>query len=185
MLGSPGIDIPESESDDPWEVFAFAGLALYAAQVLEAELVNIVVGLLAGGKTSQVFREDVEEWFTSRKAKTFGGLASEIRKVTSLPQSTEDLITRALLARNRLAHDFFGEHSENFLSLVGRREIVRDLRAMAALFRDADAAGEAISGPLWSKLGVTRESAAKELSVMQARARDRDAAVLGQIFNRA
>lgn len=169
----PEIDIPDPEDSGPKEVFAFAGLALYAAAVFEAELTN----LLAGSKMAKerpTSADEVEALFSDNYAKTLGQLIQLVRARVSFPNDSEALIGRALAERNRLIHHFFRDHSENFVSEIGRREMIADLREMTALFRAADQASESVSNPLFERLGVTSEIIAAELNTMYARAKSRD-----------
>jgi hypothetical protein len=92
MLMDSEFEIPDAVSDEPQEVFAFVGLALYAASVLEAELINLAVGLRANSKNEQIYQEEVDEWFSENEARTFGSLANSIRKMTTLNSETEDLV---------------------------------------------------------------------------------------------
>jgi hypothetical protein len=174
-FGSGSIhDIPEPESDEPREVFAFFGLASYAAQVLEAELVNLIVATHLIERIPDT-ADDVEQLFSQHFALTLGRLLRVTSSRLNLPPDCEVLIRQALDARNRLVHRFYGEHSENLLSAVGRLEMMCELREMTVLFRRADAASMQISSQLFASVGVTPETTALELSSMVDTARRRDA----------
>ena len=174
-MASLQIEIPEAESTDEKEVFAFFGLATYAAQVLEAELINLCVALEASRK-KQPSREKVEALFLSYENRTFGTLLRTLRNDSRVPA---DLIARyriAAIARNRLAHNFFRDHSENFLSDAGRAEMIEDLRGIVIGLRSIDADSEAITHAIWSQLGITEDFILREMQALQERARLRDAA---------
>jgi hypothetical protein len=168
------IQIPEPEDFDSREVFAFVGLALYAASVLEAELINLAVGLRAGLQKRKLYREELEGWFGEHEAMTFGTLAKAIRKLTSLDDTTEHLVSKALKSRNRLVHAYFRDHAESFMSLSGRRQMLEELRTDIELYRDADRALTKIGGPLWRTLGLTDQFFDAEYESMKARAISRD-----------
>lgn len=169
-------DIPEPDGDEPKEVFAFFGLASYAAQVLEAELVNLIVAThLVEDIPDNA--DDIEALFSKHFTLTLGRLLRIASTRASLPAESEALISKALEARNRLAHRFFGDHSENFMSAAGRRDMLLELREMTILFRLADAASEQISGRLFESLGVAWNVVRRELSIMKARAEARDRAI--------
>src|SRR5258706_5380792 len=113
MLGSESIeDIPEPDDDDPKEVFAFFGLASYAAQVLEAELTNLLVATHLREEIPAT-SDAVEELFSEHFTYTLGKLLKLARARVVLPQSTEALITEALPASNLFIHRFFDDHSQN------------------------------------------------------------------------
>lgn len=99
-----------------------------------------------------------------------------MRERVPVSSEAEALVTRSLTQRNRLIHDFFRDHAENFLSDAGRREMIAELRNMTGLFRAADEASESVSGPLFASIGVTPEIVLSELAALRRRAEARDRA---------
>ena len=97
---------------------------------------------------------------------TFGRLLTVARQRVDLPTETEALIRTALITRNRLIHRFFGDHSEDFISAMGRRAMALELRDAVVLFRRADEASERISSQLFSNVGVSRAAVESELEAM-------------------
>jgi hypothetical protein len=169
------IEIPDPESSTAREVFVFFGLATYAAQVLEAEAINLCVALEASRK-QRVYRDKVEALFRNYEMRTFGTLLKALRNDSRIPGELRTKYETAAVDRNRLAHSFFRDHSEYFLSDVGRREMIDELRQMAFNFRAVDAASESMTHSIWEKLGITNAVLTTEFEAMQARARLRDAA---------
>lgn len=165
--------VPEREGSEAKEVFAFFGLAMYHAQVLEQELIIFAVMLHLSGRT-RITRADVERLFETFEARTFGQLLREARSLTVIPSDLETKLAEALRARNDLSHSFFARRSEDFMSDGGRVEMISDLRAATALFEEVDAAVTAIREPLSRKLGISAEVAQRELDKMLARAAARD-----------
>lgn len=60
------------------------------------------------------------------------------------------------------------------MSNVGRIEMIEELRETTRLFEEVDAAVTAIRGPLSRRLGISEDTAKKELEKMLARAAARD-----------
>ena len=65
--------IPVPDLDDPKELYAFAGLALYQANLLEASLINLAV-VLQLDRVKVITREFFEATFDNVEAKTLGKL---------------------------------------------------------------------------------------------------------------
>ena len=164
-----GKAIPEREGSDPKEVFAFFGLAAYHGQVLEQELIIFAVMLHLSGRT-RITRDDVERLFQAFEVRTFGQLLREARALAAVPSDLEGKLTEALNRRNDLAHRFFARRTEDFMSDTGRGEMIEELRAVALLFDEVDAAVTTIREPFSRKVGISEELARNELEKMLARA---------------
>jgi len=165
------------ESDEPKEVFAFYGLAMYQAQVLETALLNLLVALQACGRAG-VTRTDIDAWFASHETKTFGTLVASVRRLTPISDEVEELVREALGGRNHLAHHFFREHAEDFISVSGARRMIEALRIQISLFQKAQQAFEAICEPILGKLGVSQTLIDMLMNEAYQRARASDATPL-------
>ena len=150
------VEVPEATTCDLEEMYAFLGAALFVAQGLELEVTNLIVGMQAGGATA-LRQGEITAMFEELEGKTFGRLLVEVRKHAAVSGDTEQLLRRALAERNRLVHHFIAEHSEDLYMPAGRRRMIDDLRSIIAVFRDADAAANAISTKMWAELGLTQE----------------------------
>jgi hypothetical protein len=71
--------------------------------------------------------------------------------------------------RNRLAHTFFFEHSENFGHEAGRVAMLGDLREMTREFMAADRVVDDFVLREFQKHGVTQEHVDREMAKVQAR----------------
>lgn len=167
--------VPEPEADDERETFTFVGFASFVAQGLEAELLNLVVGLRATG-SGITDGESIERDFAIHEKKTLGALFRSVREHIALSEADEGLIASAVEARNRLMHRFFGEHTENFLSAAGRRDMIVELQEMSRAMMKADAVCSELTDQLWALLGVS--AAMRQLAVedMMTKATIRDSA---------
>lgn len=167
--------IPEPEGDDERETFTFVGFTSFIAQGFEAELLNLAVGLRATG-SGIADGESIERDFEVHEKKTLGALFKAVRERIALSEDDEGQISAAVEARNRLTHRFFREHTENFLSGAGRREMIAELRVMSRTMLKADAVCSALTDQLWALLGVSAGMRQLAVEEMTTKAKIRDAA---------
>ncbi|MBP8180422.1 MAG: hypothetical protein KAZ88_05470 [Acidimicrobiia bacterium] len=156
-------DIPDlamlSENDQIREVYAWAGRALYYAQVLEYGLVNLMhVVFGTGGNLADEF-STVDEFLEVYFRKTLGRLANEVRQLDVLDRATEDQLDEALRRRNFLAHSFFKDRAELFVRQEGCRLMLIELRDATELFISADFAVTEALYAMGAPVGLTREAA--------------------------
>jgi hypothetical protein len=178
MPTEDGYDTLDELSDDgeqEREIYARYGLAMYAAQVLEEGASSlIVVHEMTHGNMRVV--EEVGERFEELWTKTLGALIRQVG-VHQLVTADQSIVLRdALKARNRLAHHFFREEAESFVTPGGKRKMLDQLDAARHRFEEASALAADIYLRYMSKYGVTRETIGKMVDEMTATARARDAA---------
>ncbi|MGY1522126.1 hypothetical protein [Luteimonas sp. A482] len=159
--------IPEPDLDDPKEVYAFAGLALYQANLLESSLINLTT-VLQLEQVSAITRKVFDSVYEGLESKTLGQLLRAARGLTELPANIDSVLASALAKRNFLAHHFFRHHAGTIIHDLGRTEMIEELRGMIALFEEADALVTPVYLALWSKFGVDESAMARELSAMEA-----------------
>jgi len=125
----------DSRDEHVKTVYAHFGLALYLAQILEHGLANALISaeLLPRRTGKPVPKTQWEADF-----KPLGRLISGLRKATSVPVDLEALLTTALKTRNFLAHHFFRERAESFMSCDGREKMIKELESAQRLFEAAD-----------------------------------------------
>jgi hypothetical protein len=164
---------PEPDGSDPKEVYAFAGLALYHAQLLEQEVQLFASALNISARTA-VAQADVDAVFEQLSSRTLGQLVREARKWVQLPGGLANEIDAAVRVRNEVCHSFFADHSEDMLSDVGRLEMIAWLRRAVVVMSEADRDVTDLRKPLWGALGVTQEMAQAEFDAAVARAEARD-----------
>lgn len=145
----------EDEQPDVKTTFAHFGLAYYHASVLEHELVNI----LAVSRVIKA-REDAERllqdpWDEKFKA-TMGALIKELLRQSVGDATLADDLLEALRLRNHLAHAFWRENAETFLTEDGRSRMIVYLTAAQRYFEQVD---KRLTGTLGvdslAQLGVT------------------------------
>ena len=147
------------------EVYAHFGLAHYLAQVLEHGIVNTFVYLeLIPSKLKSKEVKSSAEWttkfdeFMDRKFEaTLGRLIRGLREHATITQEVEDTLSAALLRRNWLAHGYFRDRANSFLTAEGRNAMISELQESQKLFEDADQMLEAVTKPTRLKYGFTDE----------------------------
>jgi hypothetical protein len=149
--------IPSPDYEDPKELYAFFGLAFYAAQVLEQGVVNLAVALKAAGDPN-ITAQFLLDLYDDVGAKTFGRVLRIARTHMTIPATIDVDLTVALDKRNHLAHHFFVVHDHDILTDEGRRKCIDLLIDDLRFFHRVDAQFDPIWQTAWAKFGVTHEA---------------------------
>jgi hypothetical protein len=168
-----GESIEEYKSDQSRELFAHYGLAMYYAQVLEHEIVNLLV--LARIVEAQENAERIlsDPW-EDRFRDTFGRLFRKLEPFLAGDKKLVDDLGEAVRVRNRLAHSYWRDHVEECASLYGRDEMIRGLIETREMFVGLDGRLEPVHAQLYDSLGITDEKIKDMYNEMKARAQERD-----------
>jgi hypothetical protein len=166
-------DLTEMSDDDQHkEVYSYAGLALYYAQVVEQSLVQlIVVTQISEGKLDPSLPA-YDKLVDRLDRKTLGQALRSARAHTQLSDEQEAMATEALRLRNFVVHSFFRERIELFLTETGRKLMCDELAAAAELFARTDELLTESMFAMGIAFGLTRERAEEQLEAMKARWRD-------------
>jgi hypothetical protein len=149
------------------EVYANFGLAVYQAQCLEHGLVNALVFLdlipnkRSVAKSASEWATLVDSFMEARFELTLGKMIRALKDITVVPVELQDHLASVLSKRNWLAHHYFRERAEAFLTQSGRVAMVAELEQMQAAFSQADDALEATIRPARERIGLTDEVLAK------------------------
>ncbi len=149
------------------EVYARFGLAVYQAQCLEHGLVNALVFLdlipnkRRIAKSASEWAALVDSFMEARFELTLGKMIRALKDITVVPAELRDQLANALSKRNWLAHHYFRERAETFLTQSGRLAMVAELETMQAMFSQADDALDAAVRPARERVGLTDEVLAK------------------------
>ncbi|WP_439146157.1 hypothetical protein [Vibrio sp.] len=164
-----GIDIgklkpvPELESGDEKEVFAFYGLASFNAQCAEKALVNFAMGynLIDDSALTQ---EQWLELYDKLNSNTFGRLLGQIKNRVDLPDTLLTHLGETLQKRNWLAHDFFCDNAVHMSDFDGRVQMISQLQNLITMFQIADRAIEKLSALVWEQFGIDEAWIQKEMA---------------------
>ena len=153
----------ESLPEEVKELYANFGLAIYHAQVLEYGLVNALV-FLDHIPNKRRLATSPEQWaasvdsFMEKKFEfTLGRVIRELEAVTEVDPGLQDLLSKALKRRNWLAHGYFKDRAEDFLTVGGRAKMLTELEESQELLISADAALEQAIKPARERIGLTDE----------------------------
>lgn len=182
-------------SQEAREVYALAGLALYNAQCLEHQIINILM-VVAEIKTLTKIRKQpaphtkevakyqsyIDDLWDETFRKTLGVLIKSLRETgVTLPPEIEGDLHRCHDERNRLVHRYFRERAAPFQTSAGRRAMAEELTGMLDLFAKTDRALEELTKPFQEALGVTDCRADRCVTQLEdAASADRIAAVVAE-----
>jgi hypothetical protein len=160
----------DDENEQVKEVYARFGLAVYFAQVLEHGIVNalLVVDLIPSRRhlapSKDQWAAEVDAFTGHHFEDTMGRLINNLRSVTTLDADLESILRKALGRRNWLVHDYFRERAEEFISDIGRQEMLKEIDECRELLQLADASLDAIVRPLRTTQGITDEWIEQEMN---------------------
>ncbi|EJC1211557.1 hypothetical protein K6U44_13935 [Vibrio parahaemolyticus] len=156
--------VPELESGDEKEVFAFYGLASFNAQCTEKALVNFAMGYKLVDE-SALTQEQWLELYDRLNSNTFGRLLGQIKNRVDLPDTLLAHLDETLQKRNWLAHDFFYDYAIHMTDFDGRAQMISQLQCLITMFQIADRAIEKLSSIVWQQFGVDEAWIQKEMAM--------------------
>jgi hypothetical protein len=138
------------------EVYAKFGVAVYAAQVLEAEVANNLVTIRAGRqKRGEEF--DVDGTYRRLLGGTLGRNLGEIRDLLGKDWELSNRLADALDRRNEMIHHFWRRRILKMRSSEGRVGLIEELDGLAKLFFEVDQELTELSLARMSSYGLSRE----------------------------
>lgn len=152
------------EDDQHREVYAWAGLALYEAQVFEQGVTNL---LFAARLTDRSIVDDfatADEFYDKQESRPLGPVLRALRRHLSLDPSVDMRCGEAHRLRNFIVHRFFAERIELFATRDGRQLLIAELHDAVLAFRAADGALLALFLALGNAFGLTDELLQKEMA---------------------
>ena len=142
----------DSENDECRDVYAFFGLAMFYAQVIEEAL-----GALIAISQYPLTKAQANQIMDRLDACTLGTLLRELRKHLLFEASLETTFQRALERRNYLAHRFFRDHAVDFMTGAGRRRMLDELTDATECFQELNAHMLAITLVVGRPIGISQE----------------------------
>ncbi len=143
------------------EVMAHFGLAHYQAQVLE----HLVINFLFAKRRHECIKksipfENYQEVFDRESTRlidgkiTFGSLVVEAKKTNFFSIGVETSLDKCVLIRNRLAHRFIREHSENLIHSGGQKKTLSAVWDIIIFFESTQRATRSEMIPLLADVGL-------------------------------
>lgn len=162
---------PVDEGEQIKEVYAHFGLALYLSQVLEHGLANalLLFDLVPNARkvaTPESWPEIVDAFYEKKFERTLGALIAELKKYSGVTDSLNNILTKALKERNRLAHHYFRERAKEFISSIGREKMITELQESQRLFENADKDLEIILAPIREQYGYSKDTIESSIQTM-------------------
>ena len=160
--------------DQPREVFARYGLAMYQAQVLEHGIVNAlrVIEFIPRAKdftSFGIWNETFDRFLDDQFDFTFGNLVRRLEATKFLSQPMMEDMRSAKFLRDTLAHRFFRDFAEDFLTIGGSQKMVDFCDDCSRRFHVIDRALEVCIMPLRIRLGFTDDWIASRMAEDAAR----------------
>ena len=153
-----------NEDEHHKEVFAYFGLAMFTAQVLEHAIVNALVisDLIPKRRDKAASQEswslEVDQFMDSHFENTMARLIKALGKVATVSGELEQSLGQSLKVRNFLAHRYFRERDTVWLTEEGRDSMIAELQDARELFQKTDRLIEALVEPLYRRYGFTEEA---------------------------
>lgn len=148
---------PESVMPSLEDVYQKFGFASEAAQLLETELGTIL--WVSGAIKKNLFEKQdpdvATELYNSMNRKTLGQLLKGVKSTDISVAHLEELLSKALKERNRLAHSFYRQHNFRKNSEEGRQVMLDDLEKIHEVLLEAYKAVMLLSGVDLDKLSTS------------------------------
>jgi hypothetical protein len=143
-------------------VCALFGLAMYCAQLFEADLHNILLldAKIAGRVTTDAEYEALDADLTG---KTLGSLLGKVRKLVEISDDAILLLGEALQRRNQLCHGFFFRKANELLTNAGTRRVCADLMETKELFEKAELVSQVVCKMLFELGGIDEDDLRAEV----------------------
>ena len=162
------------------DVYAYFGLAFYRAQCVEQSIVQLLIfgdffpTEVPKFKSREEWESKYDIFEANLLSKTMGQLLRVLKKHGIVDLEFNAKLDAALKRRNFLAHSFFVEHSHNFVSFVGRKQMIEELENDIELFNDVEAFLNPITMKFAKKYGLSKEKLNKiyEEMLMEAQSKD-------------
>lgn len=144
----------EDVSELKKEMFAWHGGAMYAAQLLEAELVTLHL-ILKRFQVNEVTVQELDALDEQLSRRTLGQLVRALDKQPDPAPKLAERLREYLHMRNDLAHAFFRRHDWSIMTSRGIGVMIDELRVVHEKLREADALATEVSVEFRRRMGVS------------------------------
>lgn len=161
------------ENEHSKEGYAYFGLAVYYAQVLEHQLVNMIV-LLKKTQGLIPTASDYDALYDRKLSNTMGQLINEIKQLYQLKSGEIEELKEILRLRNYIVHDYFKERIPLTFSCNGRVKIIDELKAFVERVQNMDAKLVSYSNMLLVDVGITPEMLDREVEKLREQEKSKE-----------
>ncbi len=143
--------------DESWqvrEVYAKYGLAMYFAQCLETELVNLLISLKLKDR-NKITMFDFDSFMEENYRKTLGRLINSLKQAMEISDNLETELKELLEIRNYLAHRYFRVKAIDFMKKDGRQHMLSELESFISKLENGDKKVGSISSVISEQYGIT------------------------------
>ena len=133
------------------DVYAHYGLCMAASQLFETHLINILTAYTTD-RDPQRTRQTYDKYLEKHEKLTFGNLVQALTGFDYL-SGVEPLVLARKRDRDFLAHRFFRDRVESFLTVSGCKQLIDELESIREQFDSTIFAVEAIETALTKNLG--------------------------------
>jgi len=109
------------------DVYAHFGAAIYYAQVLEQQAINMIAcSIQVNNKMNSI--EEINSLWNRYDfgIKTLGSLINEIKTLYNISENDAETFKKVLKLRNYLTHDYFRFNTELFYNDSGMKRMIKD-----------------------------------------------------------
>ncbi|WP_242824881.1 MULTISPECIES: hypothetical protein [unclassified Dehalobacter] len=157
-----------NENEHSKELYAYFGLAVFHAQVLEHQLVNMIV-LMKSLQEEKITSNYIEALFSRKLSNTMGQLINEIKQMFNLEDDEIMQLKTILEKRNFIIHDYFKERISLAYSKDGRDSMIIELIDFIEQANKIDKKLERYTDDMSAKLGITKELLTAQIAKMVAK----------------
>lgn len=144
------------ESEHIKEVYAKFGLAIYYAQVLEHQIVNTLLAIIA--KNGEIHSsQEIDIFFEKNFAHTMGTLIKALTNKKILSEQAIEELRKAKIIRDNLVHNYFKDNIELMVAQRGREKMIDEFDRAVTIFTRVDNILTVFADEIFSNLGITRQ----------------------------
>lgn len=159
--------LDEDDDQQIVETFARFGRAIYMANVVEVGLAQTLMQIefltparekfiAEKGKDfdQAAFDADFTAFMAKQFSKTMGQLKQRVAEVSNFDEALRKRIIDATERRNFLAHHYWRESAEQFMTEDGRAKMIEELTKDAEVFEQLDKDIRSATKPVRERLGI-------------------------------
>lgn len=156
------MELQDVDPEQIREVYARFGYTMYQAQCVERQIA-ILLATCFNPNFAKSNPTERDRAFDTEFEKTMGRLIVRLSQRVRIPSDLAQRMQSALEVRNFLAHDYFWERSDQFLSPQGQQSMIDELAEYGAVLKALDATLTDVGDRWCEKVGITEEMVEAEL----------------------